>query len=405
MKNALRLLPNETIVLKFRKHVLMLLYDTAGTLIVMFLPFILFATLAYAGYLPVILQTPQIAAFASALWLLMVWCALAVLWTDYYLDMWIVTDRRVINVEQYGLFHRNVSARDIDRIQEMTVRTDNFIQTFFNYGTLQIQTSGPSADHSKIVGVPNPEKIRAVIMEQENRVVALEKMNQSQEKLIHTVSHELKGYLTKDAAALAAIAEDAAGAGGQKMQDLAKRALQETRRGVSAAMQVLGGFNTRTGEIVFDISTFDFNTLIASLCNEFELSAQEKGLTFQRTLERPPHMLRGDETKLRELVFRPLFENALKYTQKGGISVSLLSHDGLIRFAIQDTGVGISESDMKRLFMPGGRGTNSRAVNPDSTGYGLAIAKTAVDAHQGKIWALSKGESLGATFVVELPLG
>jgi signal transduction histidine kinase len=58
---------------------------------------------------------------------------------------------------------------------------------------------------------------------------------------------------------------------------------------------------------------------------------------------------------------------------------------------------------MQKLFTEGGHGTDSRKVNVDSTGYGLFIAKSVVDAHHGRIWAESDGAGKGSRFVVELP--
>jgi signal transduction histidine kinase len=59
---------------------------------------------------------------------------------------------------------------------------------------------------------------------------------------------------------------------------------------------------------------------------------------------------------------------------------------------------------MKHLFTEGGRGKESTKVNVDSTGYGLFVAKSVVEAHGGKIWAESEGKGKGSRFTVELPI-
>ena len=74
-----------------------------------------------------------------------------------------------------------------------------------------------------------------------------------------------------------------------------------------------------------------------------------------------------------------------------------------MRFSVEDSGVGISPEDMQKLFTEGGHGAESRKVNVDSTGYGLYIAKSVVEAHRGRIWAESEGVGKGSRFVVELP--
>lgn len=61
---------------------------------------------------------------------------------DYYLDVWIVTNKRIVNVEQKGLFSRVVSEKELSRMQDVTSEVHGFIATFFNYGDIYIQTAG-----------------------------------------------------------------------------------------------------------------------------------------------------------------------------------------------------------------------------------------------------------------------
>src|SRR6185295_7719395 len=97
-----------------------------------------------------------------------------------------------------------------------------------------------------------------------------------------------------------------------------------------------------------------------------------------------------------------LIENSIRYTRAGSIKVGLEKGDGKVLFSIKDTGVGISDEDMKNLFTEGGRGKDSVKVNVDSTGYGLYTVKLVVDAHGGRVWAQSGGVDQGATFFMEL---
>jgi signal transduction histidine kinase len=114
-------------------------------------------------------------------------------------------------------------------------------------------------------------------------------------------------------------------------------------------------------------------------------------------------MVNGDEEKLKQLVFRNLVDNALRYTPGGTIRIETARVRDRIRISVADTGVGISKEDMARLFTPGGKGAESSAINPESTGYGLASAKEVVEAHGGRIWAESAGKGAGSEFIVELP--
>lgn len=165
--NEIRLLPEEKIVLKLRKHWVILARDTIGTILLAFFPLIVLAIVQVAapqfssfdGYLPFM-------SFASILWLLLIFLALAVIWTDYYLDLWIVTDKRIISVDQISLFNRKVTTLSHERIQEIIVKEENIIQAFFKYGTLDIETASPTDGDATMEGIPHPENVRKIILEQ-----------------------------------------------------------------------------------------------------------------------------------------------------------------------------------------------------------------------------------------------
>jgi len=63
-------------------------------------------------------------------------------WINYYLDVWVITDKRIIDLEQRGLFSRETSEFLIERVQDVTVETPGFIPTMFDFGNMTIQTAG-----------------------------------------------------------------------------------------------------------------------------------------------------------------------------------------------------------------------------------------------------------------------
>ena len=158
--------PGENIVLKLRKHWILFVRDAFGTLCLGFAPFVVIGILVVTNLLP---QNLTISvsnfSFASALWLLIIWMTLFVLWTNYYLDMWIVTDRRIFNIDQVSPFRRHVATWSLNRIQEITVRTENILQTAFQYGSIEIQTAGPTDEYARVEGIPDPDRVRTTMLE------------------------------------------------------------------------------------------------------------------------------------------------------------------------------------------------------------------------------------------------
>ncbi len=397
--------PQEKVVLKLRRHWIMLARDTIGTIALGGLPFLVIPFIVASGVLPfsVTLQ-PALIAFLSASWLLIIWMTLAILWTNYYLDLWIVTDHRIMSLDQIGLFNRRVTTWRMEHIQEISVLVENPIQALLNYGTLELETAGPSDVHEQIVGIPNPEKVRIAILEQVGEFRKLKEKNKNQESLLHTISHQVKGYLTRDAAALASIADGELDSIPDPIKKIADTALSETRKGVDTVVNILDSANLKSGTMQLEKKRFDVRRAVADIAEDLRPEAEHKNISFTVIAPQGNFWCEGDEAKLRRMVFRNLIDNAVRYTSKGSIHVSLTQKNDALLFSIADTGVGISLKDMETLFTEGGKGEQSSIVNPESTGYGLFIAKQVVDAHGGKIWAESDGAGKGATFFVELPL-
>ena len=82
---------------------------------------------------------------------------------DYWLDLWVVTNRRILHIEQKGLFHREVAELELSRIQDLTSETQGIVATLLGYGTLSVQTAG---EEPRFVfhDIPHPDSVRAVIM-------------------------------------------------------------------------------------------------------------------------------------------------------------------------------------------------------------------------------------------------
>ncbi len=83
---------------------------------------------------------------------------------DYYLDAWVVTNDRIINIRQIGLFARTVSEMDIYKVQDATSEVKGIFQTMFNYGHVRIETAGEK-DNFDFEQVSNPNEIRHHIIE------------------------------------------------------------------------------------------------------------------------------------------------------------------------------------------------------------------------------------------------
>src|SRR3989338_3120554 len=83
---------------------------------------------------------------------------------DYYLDSWIITDHRIIDIHQMGLFKRDISELRYSKIQDISVKMTGFWATMLNYGDIVIQTAG-AVQEFKFHQVPNPNKVKDSILQ------------------------------------------------------------------------------------------------------------------------------------------------------------------------------------------------------------------------------------------------
>lgn len=234
----------------------------------------------------------------------------------------------------------------------------------------------------------------------------LTETNERQSVLLHFIGHEVKGFLTKDEGAFAALVDGDFGTLEDGMKPFVEQALAQARAGVRSVTDILTASNQKKGTMTYAKESFDLKALAAEIVEKERSTAEAKGLTltFSADDAGAPYTVNGDKAKIGDNVLRNVIENSIHYTPSGSISVSLKKENGKAVFSVQDTGVGISDEDKQKLFTEGGHGKDSQRVNAHSTGYGLYIAKNIVDAHGGTIRAESEGEGKGATFTVELPV-
>ena len=160
------------------------------------------------------------------------------------------------------------------------------------------------------------------------------------------------------------------------------------------------------GGMVLEEVDFDIIRLVNGVVMLMTGHAAQKSIEIKADIgPQVPHYVKGDPTRLRQILLN-LAGNAIKFTGQGGVTIQL-SHDpntpasgddGIpIRFAVIDTGIGISEEAQKNLFSPFAQADSSIARKYGGTGLGLAICKTLIEAMGGQI-QLSSIEGQGTTF-------
>lgn len=230
----------------------------------------------------------------------------------------------------------------------------------------------------------------------------LEKSNKQQIILIHFITHQIKGYVTKSRNIFSMIMEGDYGKVPEAMTPLVQEGFNSDTKGVNTIQEILNAANIKSGKVTYAQAPYDLKELTEEIIRDLKPAADTKGLDFTFETAGDTFMVTGDRPQMQNAL-RNLIDNSIKYTPSGSVKVTLAKENGKLHFMIQDTGVGITAEDMAHLFTEGGHGKESQKVNVESTGFGLYIVKNIIEAHKGKVWAESEGAGKGSKFIVELP--
>ncbi len=149
-----------------------------------------------------------------------------------------------------------------------------------------------------------------------------------------------------------------------------------------------------------DYSVMQFLKKIETM---FVPAADAKGIAFfMRIQEGVPSCLYGDDLRMGQVLIN-IIGNAIKFTKKGGVSVNVFASDGMLCFDVSDTGIGIKEADLPRIFNDFDRLDLGKNRSIAGTGLGLAISKNLVSLMNGSI-RIESEYGVGTTFYLQFPL-
>ncbi len=159
----LHLEPDEIVLIHVRKHWFILLIQLVVLLCAGALPLLVY-TLIEAGTTMLLIPPNSIGVLIALYtgWLLIIWMALFSVWTNYYLDIWTVTNKRLIAVDQKGFFTRSTASFRLERLQDIEVSVVGIVATLLDFGTLEIQTAGVEKNF-KAYGLPKPGELKGII--------------------------------------------------------------------------------------------------------------------------------------------------------------------------------------------------------------------------------------------------
>jgi len=158
---------DEKVIRKVRKHWFVIVVELFGIALAGMLPLIIWAGLMIAGTPEIIssilTEHTSTLAFASTTWLLLSVMGGAMAWTHYYLDVWVITDRRIIVIDQIHFFNRKVSSFRLERLQDIKVSIRGIVATLLNFGTVRAQTASTAESNFTSRALPAPRELQSLI--------------------------------------------------------------------------------------------------------------------------------------------------------------------------------------------------------------------------------------------------
>lgn len=242
------------------------------------------------------------------------------------------------------------------------------------------------------------------MIKMKNDIYIEQKVSEMKIKFFTNISHELRTPLTLIKGPLQELKErETLSPKGLQYIELMEKNMNQM---IQLVNQLLDFRKIQNRKMRLHVSLIDFNEMVSSFQQEFQVLSEENEISFSFQLSDSPIMLWVDREKI-GIVIRNILSNAFKFTSVGGSIhvVSGLTEDGKSCFVrIEDNGIGIPHNKQLEIFERFAQGDNAQSAYYQGTGIGLAFSKEIVNLHHGTIQVESQ-ENHGSAFTVTLLLG
>jgi len=245
-------------------------------------------------------------------------------------------------------------------------------------------------------------EVKKATAELQDANAKLTELDKAKSEFMSIASHQLRTPLTGIIGYLSMMNDGDFGAVASEQKTVIHDILGASQRLARLVNVFLNVTRIEAGRFVMNYATVPFSNVIEDVYKELKPTAEKKQLklTYKKTTLPEVEV---DIDKIKDVLLN-LTDNAIKYTEKGSVTISATTDEDSVHVIIQDTGIGIDPVEAKNLFSKFVRGSEIARVNPNGSGLGLYIVKKVVEGHGGNIWVESKGKGKGSAFHFEIPI-
>jgi signal transduction histidine kinase/HD-GYP domain-containing protein (c-di-GMP phosphodiesterase class II) len=231
----------------------------------------------------------------------------------------------------------------------------------------------------------------------------LASVNQLKSNFLSVVSHELRTPLTSIKAYTETLLDNVDTIKPETLKDFLTVMNEENERLIKLVDNMLSYSRLETGNLKVEKSSCNLKLLVEQVHGSLRGVFLARGINTELRLPRHPCRIEADRELIRQLL-QNLMSNAAKFTPNGGkVTITLEEEAAAARIIVQDTGAGIPEGQLEKIFERFHQADASDTREHGGSGLGLAICKNIVEWHDGKIWVENVKDS-GAKFIVLLPI-
>jgi GAF domain-containing protein/anti-sigma regulatory factor (Ser/Thr protein kinase) len=242
----------------------------------------------------------------------------------------------------------------------------------------------------------------SLFKEVEETGLALAVASEHKSQFLANMSHELRTPLNAILGYTELIQDGIYGEPEKKVSEVLGRVLSNGKHLLGLINDVLDLSKIEAGQVELTRDGYSLSDAVQTVVSATESLATEKNLELKANVEPSLPAGLGDERRLVQVLLN-LVGNAIKFTDEGSVTISASQRDGRFSIAVTDTGPGIPDDELARIFEEFHQVDSSATKRKGGTGLGLAISKRIVELHGGELTVTSE-VGVGSTFQVELPV-